>query len=306
MKCIYCNSENLHKRGSYKEKQQYQCKNCGKYFTKGNVENKYEYIIHFNIKLRKTPNNKLTRDNYCNPPDKIDSTHRYLIKKYKGKLEQYENYIKVNGETSEVKREIELINKFYNIFVNMPNEVFTDEEHYTETYKNKVYKDCMKNFDMNMEYFAKLNHEDFTQYIERFVKKYKLSEVNDLNVLNNKNGIYILVLDEYNQVYIGVSNNIKKRIQNHWSNKKEFSRLIYGNVNTSILSIDSFGALDTTRIYYKEVNGFFATDKEEEKLVKTFKKEYRLNRVAGGINGEENSSLRNLMLLSSTQKRKLK
>ena len=53
MKCIYCNSENLHKRGSYKGKQTYQCKNCGKYFTKGEAKNKYEYIIHFNSKLRK-------------------------------------------------------------------------------------------------------------------------------------------------------------------------------------------------------------------------------------------------------------
>ena len=54
------------------------------------------------------------------------------------------------------------------------------------------------------------------------------------------------------------------------------------------------------------MKGFLTIDKEEEKLVKKFKKEYRLHRVAGGINGEEDSSLRNLMLLSSMQERKLK
>ncbi len=59
----------------------------------------------------------------------------------------------------------------------------------------------------------------------------------------------MLVLDEYKQVYIGQSTDIKSRILHHRSKKKPFDRLIFGSVENSILSIDSFGALDTTRIY---------------------------------------------------------
>ena len=43
----------------------------------------------------------------------------------------------------------------------------------------------------------------------------------------------------------------------------------------------------------------------EERMVQEFKNEYRLNRVMGGINEEEYSSLRNLRLIASTQTRKL-
>lgn len=81
--------------------------------------------------------------------------------------------------------------------------------------------------------------------------------------------------------------------------------MLNGNVETSILSIDSFGALDTTRIFYKELKWYQDLDKYEGKMVSEFKSEYRLNRVAGGLNAEEEGSLRNLHLLSTIQKRKL-
>ena len=44
---------------------------------------------------------------------------------------------------------------------------------------------------------------------------------------------------------------MKKRILGHWNRQKEFDHLICGKIEESILSIDSFGALDTTRIFYK-------------------------------------------------------
>ena len=52
-------------------------------------------------------------------------------------------------------------------------------------------------------------------------------------------------------MYIGISNDIKKRILTHWGSKKDFDRLLFGKKENSVLSIDSFGALDTTRIFYK-------------------------------------------------------
>ena len=84
-------------------------------------------------------------------------------------------------------------------------------------------------------------------------------ETDDLNELAGKQGVYILVLDEYKQAYIGKSEaagGMKQRILNHWSKRKEFGRLLNGKVESSILSIDSFGALDTTRIFYKELKWY--------------------------------------------------
>ena len=118
-----------------------------------------------------------------------------------------------------------------------------------------------------------------------------------------------MVLDEYKQVYIGTASygtNIKKRIINHWSTKKHFGRLLYGRVENSILSIDSFGALDTTRIFYKKVDSNEKIFLLEDKYIKDFKPEYRLNRVAGGINSIEYSAMRNLKLMSTMQTRNLK
>lgn len=40
----------------------------------------------------------------------------------------------------------------------------------------------------------------------------------------------MMVLDYYKQVYIGISNNIKKRIMSHWNGKKSLERLIFENI----------------------------------------------------------------------------
>ena len=163
----------------------------------------------------------------------------------------------------------------------------------------------MKNFDLNMKYFKSLDYDDFDKKLKLFVKKNRFVEANNLNDLV-VSGIYMLVLDKYKQVYIGISDNIRKRILNHWSKKKDFDRLIFGKVEESILSIDSFGALDTTRIFYKKVNTFFDIFSSEEKYVKNFDNKYLLNRVGGGINAEDDEKLRNLELIASRKKRELK
>ena len=89
-----------------------------------------------------------------------------------------------------------------------------------------------------------------------------------------------------------------------WNRQKEFDHLICGKIEESILSIDSFGALDTTRIFYKPCR-WYEKDKAEEKYVAQFKSIYRLNRVSGGINAEEDRTLRNVTLLANMQKRAL-
>ena len=283
MKCLYCGSEHTRKNGNHYGLQRYRCMDCNKRFDSGKYEE--NYFVHFNTKLKKTDRNILTRENYCIPTNELNSTQKKFIKRVN---EKYDDKLK----------------RIFKNCCEFPNKIFADSEHYSNEWVEKHYKDCMKNFDLNMKYFKSLNFKDFDKILQSFVKKNKFIEVDNLDNLI-VSGIYILVLDKYKQVYIGTSDNIRKRILQHWSKNKEFDRLIYGRVEESILSIDSFGALDTTRIFYKKVNSYWDKCSLEEKYIKNFEKKYLLNRVSGGINLEDNTVLRNLKLIDSRKTRKL-
>lgn len=276
MKCIKCNSEHIRKDGNYKGFQRYRCLDCKKSFNYGEYGEKIEYITHFNTKIRKTNNNKMTRENYCIPTNKIS----YVCKKS----------LKFAIERMDYK---------------IPNEYYIDENTYTEKYVKEHYDECMYNYDLNIKYFSDLKHEEFDEYLKSFVSKNKFKEISGLEEVNHIEGIYILVLDEYNQVYIGISNDIKKRILAHWSDKKDFDRLLFGKKDNSVLSIDSFGALDTTRIFFKEVK-HQSINNQEYRMVEKFKSEYSLNRVNGGINSEDDKNIRDLELIGSMKKRNFK
>ena len=156
------------------------------------------------------------------------------------------------------------------------------EEHYV---KQRMKADL--NFDLNMAYFEALDYNEFNNYLLHQCKKHKFVECSNLKLLDNMTGVYMLVLDNYRQVYIGVSDNIKQRIMSHWNGRKSLERLIFGDVCNSILSIDSFGALDTTRIFYIETRSIYKT---EEKIVRLFDSKYMLNRTAGGIGSTETNT----------------
>lgn len=244
------------------------------------------YLTLFKTKIKRNGRNYLTRENYCVP------THEPSYKVRKN--------IKIVQEFFEINNRYPgLVPDYY---CNIPNCIFADNEHYTEEYVENHYNDCMKNFDLNMQFFSSLDTEKFNKHLMSFVRRNRFKEIDDLQTVSQIEGVYILVLDKYNQVYIGVSSDIKRRILSHWSRKKEFDHLICGKVEESIISIDSFGALDTTRIFYKPCS-WWEKDKVEEKYVANFKSIYRLNRVAGGLNAEEDRTLRNLMLESNIQKR---
>ena len=284
MICKYCCSPKVHKDGNHNGLQRYKCLVCGKRFDGEEYVNNNSYIIHFNTKLKKTDRNKLTRENYCIPKKEID----YRDKK---NIQMAKSFIAENG------RQPQLLPQYY---CNIPNSIFEDEENYTDEYIEEHYLDCIKNFDLNMRYFESLNYDLFNKYLAGFVKRKRFVEITDLSDVANKIGAYILVLDKYKQVYIGVSSSqrgIKGRILQHWSKQKEFGRLLYGSVETSILSIDSFGALDTTRIFYKELKWYQDLDEYESKVIAEFKSEYCLNRVDGGLNAESDGVLRNLRLM---------
>jgi len=275
MKCVRCNSQHIQKDGNHNGYQRYKCMDCKKRFDNGLYEGKH--IIHFNTKIKATKYNKLTKENYCEKTNKISSE----LKKYLKYRIEYRNY-------------------------KIPNDIYLDSETYTEEYVNEHYDDCMENFNRNMKKFSKLDYNDFNKYLLKFVKENGFKEIKDLKEVDDKQGIYILVLDEYKQVYIGCARktdntNIKKRIIQHWNKRKEFDRLIFGMKEKSILSIESFGALDTTRIFYKEIkNNLY---QQEEKIVYEFNNIYTLNRVGGGINSEKDYLMRNHKLICSMKRR---
>ena len=157
---------------------------------------------------------------------------------------------------------------------------YVTKRHYTEAFCQRHYDNCMRNFDLNMNFYAKLDQVKFEKKLEAFLRKHTgFKPVTDLNEYNGESGYYLMVLDEYKQVYLGTSNNIKNRIQEHWRTRKKFDRLLFGSVDESRISIDSFRALDTTRIYaYKT----WKTYDSEDKYLNFFPDEYVCNRIAGG------------------------
>lgn len=253
-----------------------------------NTDKKETYIIHFKTKIKRNDRNFLTRENYCIPTTEASYKVKKNIKTAQAFFESNNRYPLLAPDW----------------YCNIPNHIFADNEHYTEEYVKKHYANCMRNFDLNMQYFASLDAEKFNKYLMSFIKKNRFKEAEDLQTVSQVEGVYILVLDKYKQVYIGISSDMKKRILGHWNRRKEFDHLICGKIEESILSIDSFGALDTTRIFYKPC-GWYEKDKAGKKYVAQFKSIYRLNRVSGGINAEGDQTLRNLILGANIQKRDL-
>lgn len=168
-----------------------------------------------------------------------------------------ENYIKVSNKSSFRKGKV-----------------------YSEEFIKKHLDNSLYNYDLNIEYFRALNKHEFDKDLMEYVGNVKVfNEITDLTLFSSVPGYYIMVLDEYAQAYIGRSDDIKKRIMSHWSKQKEFDRLIFKDIEKSILSIDSFRALDTTRIFV------YATENlkgQEENFINLFNQNYLLNRTIGG------------------------
>lgn len=153
---------------------------------------------------------------------------------------------------------------------------------YTDEWCREYQQLILQNFDLNMRFYASLNHDEFQDALSAFLtKNKKFVEVSDLTAYSGVSGYYVMVLDKYCQVYIGTSEDIKKRIQQHWSRSKYFDRLLFPMyaVNKSILSIDSFRALDTTRIYVLKTTRTYIS---EDKYICDFPPQYVTNRLGGG------------------------
>lgn len=162
---------------------------------------------------------------------------------------------------------------------------YTDEHGtaYSESWCAEYREICLKNFDRNMEYFSKLDKTAFDAALSSFLSKYKrFVEVSNLNDFNGVEGFYIMVLDEYKQAYIGKSEDIRKRIMQHWSKTKAFDRILFPMYawEKSTFSIDFFRALDTTRIYVWKRK---MSDGIEAELIKGFPTQFCTNRIGGDV-----------------------
>ena len=162
---------------------------------------------------------------------------------------------------------------------------YSDEQGdaYSENWCAEYRELCLKNFDLNMEYFSKLHGDAFNTALLSFLSKYKqFVEVVNLNDFAGVEGFYIMVLDKYKQVYIGKTEDIKKRIMKHWSNTKPFDRTLFPMYawNKSTFSIDFFRALDTTRIYAWKKR---MSDGIEADLIENFPSHFCTNRIGGDI-----------------------
>jgi hypothetical protein len=151
----------------------------------------------------------------------------------------------------------------------------------TDEFCHRQREAALENFDLNMAFLAQIPQTDFEDALQGMLAKNKrLRPVTDLKTLDEEWGAYVLVLDEYRQAYIGQSSwDMRKRIKKHWNGTKQFDRLLWSGVEESVMSIDSFRALDTTRIFAARTINY---DALESRLVKTFPPDYLLNRIGGG------------------------
>ena len=166
--------------------------------------------------------------------------------------------------------------------------------YYSEKWYELIGGALIKNYNINIEHFNKLSKDDFNKELNNFFEKYPFfDEINDLNKTNCEYpGYYVLVLDRYKQVYIGMGKNIKKRILDHFKKIVKYDRRIFGKIEESKISIDSFGCFDITRIFVHKDNLVGWGFTHEDELISAFDNRYVTNRIRGdelpaGLMGEK-------------------
>lgn len=157
-------------------------------------------------------------------------------------------------------------------------------EEYTDQWCRDIIKLCMKNYEMNMKHCSTLDHAGFNGKICSFLNEFpEFREITDLKPYKGAAGYYVLVLDAYSQLYVGYSIDITRRIRQHWSRVVPLDRVMVPtkNAESSVISIDSYRAWDTTRIFISLSN----SDEQENDYIQFFPKCYLCNRIDGNIRG---------------------
>lgn len=113
--------------------------------------------------------------------------------------------------------------------------------------------------------------DSFQSSLNHFLSEFvQFKQLDDLNEVNEQNGIYLLVLDKYNVCYLGQAVDIRKRVMRHWSRNDYYSGT----------GIDMFKAQDTTRIYVAPITK--GINHLEHRVINAFPSRYTLNYLAGG------------------------
>ncbi|WP_448968750.1 hypothetical protein [Latilactobacillus curvatus] len=125
-----------------------------------------------------------------------------------------------------------------------------------------------------MGLLKELSFDEFNARLAEFISNHRFKAYENIQELEGTSGYYILVLDEYRQLYIGSSSDILQRIRNHWTKKTYLSRPFYdGNQ----MRIDVFKALDTTRVFaYKSKS---LTMRRVDTLVKEIPDKFVINTI---------------------------
>ena len=168
-------------------------------------------------------------------------------------------------------------------------EAWTDRAASYEDEAQRIYKDdvvewmrerALFNFDLNLAFFDQVPQETFDHAVAAMLKGAPaLHPVTHLPSLDGMRGLYVLVLDDYRQAYVGQASDIRGRVRQHWRGMKQLDRLVFGHAHASVLSIDVFRALDTTRIFAAKTS---RPDALERRVVREFPGDLLLNRVGGG------------------------
>ena len=126
----------------------------------------------------------------------------------------------------------------------------------TDEYSIEIYRDTKKdlnkyihNVQLNISTLSLLDFDKFESELKRITFKYHFIEVNDISSF--KNCLYIVVLDDYKQFYVGkADSSLKNRMRKHWTAKIIPSRHLWnGGFESSKLKFDDFKIYDTTRIF---------------------------------------------------------
>jgi hypothetical protein len=79
----------------------------------------------------------------------------------------------------------------------------------------------LENFDLNLAFFAQIPQQDFDDALPEMLGKNKrLRPITNLRSLDGDEGVYVLVLDDYRQAYIGQATDMRRRIKAHWTGTK--------------------------------------------------------------------------------------
>lgn len=90
---------------------------------------------------------------------------------------------------------------------------------------------ALRNFDLSIRFFETLDRSGFDESLEQLLGKAKyLKPVERLADWAGADGAYVMIFDDYKQLYVGQSSDIRKRIRAHWSGRKSFDRLLFGDV----------------------------------------------------------------------------